>query len=301
MTARSPTLTSWLGCRRYPCLLGLLGAVLTSCTVPSTYVLDDVGVDAPRGADRGSLGDLGDDLADAGDVAALDATVDVPSDLGTETSVGDAADGPSLDDQPDGPASPDDGSDVPEPSLDVVCPTGRTRCGDTCVDLANDPSHCGECHNACGPAGQCFVGGCVVDAGGCPTGRSLCGEMCTDTATDPLNCGECGNACGDGFGTCVGGGCITLDAGGCPRGRSLCGETCADTETDPLNCGECGNACGGGTGTCVRGGCSSTVQTCPPGRSLCLDQCVDLNTDPAHCGECSNHCASGRCLAGGCR
>ena len=40
-------------------------------------------------------------------------------------------------------ASSDATSDAPS------CPTGKTPCGGSCVDLSNDPNHCGKCDVAC--------------------------------------------------------------------------------------------------------------------------------------------------------
>ncbi|HEX7508185.1 MAG TPA: hypothetical protein VF550_15520, partial [Polyangia bacterium] len=42
-----------------------------------------------------------------------------------------------------------------KPAADGTCPTGRSLCGTgrfaICVDLQNDPGHCGACDRACSP------------------------------------------------------------------------------------------------------------------------------------------------------
>lgn len=40
-----------------------------------------------------------------------------------------------------------------------ACPAGRTACGGTCVDTADDPKHCGRCDRDCGPT-TCTGGRC---------------------------------------------------------------------------------------------------------------------------------------------
>jgi hypothetical protein len=58
------------------------------------------------------------------------------------------------------------------------CPAELTLCGNTCVNLSSDPSHCGSCSNTClQPTPDCCSGGC------------------TSLKDDPNNCGACGNRC----------------------------------------------------------------------------------------------------------
>jgi hypothetical protein len=49
-------------------------------------------------------------------------------------------------------------------SAPVACSPPRKRCGDVCVELSNDPAHCGACNNECGPDELCALGTCSCDA-----------------------------------------------------------------------------------------------------------------------------------------
>jgi hypothetical protein len=50
-------------------------------------------------------------------------------------------------------------------ACEVVCPMGRTLCGDACVDTKSDPAHCGSCEKAC-QKGGCKAGVCEKEAQG---------------------------------------------------------------------------------------------------------------------------------------
>src|SRR5262249_42839130 len=63
-------------------------------------------------------------------------------------------------------ASPDSGGVSDEaghgPSnADAGCPTDQTLCGDVCVDLFGDPTHCGACATACPSNLACAAGHCL--------------------------------------------------------------------------------------------------------------------------------------------
>jgi hypothetical protein len=51
-----------------------------------------------------------------------------------------------------------------KPAADGTCPTGDSLCGTgvfaICVDLQNDPAHCGSCDRACAPGIACQAGVC---------------------------------------------------------------------------------------------------------------------------------------------
>ena len=40
----------------------------------------------------------------------------------------------------------------------TICPTGRTNCSGTCVDLTSDPNNCGSCGTVCPPATPACIG-----------------------------------------------------------------------------------------------------------------------------------------------
>src|SRR5450631_4517534 len=51
-----------------------------------------------------------------------------------------------------------------KPAADGTCPSGQTLCGvgrfAICVDLQNDPNHCGTCDRTCSPGIACQASDC---------------------------------------------------------------------------------------------------------------------------------------------
>ena len=92
----------------------------------------------------------------------------------------------------------------------VGCFGGSTQCGNLCVDVQNDPAHCGACATVCKNGEVCTAGAC---SSLCGANKVKCGNLCTDTSSDVNNCGGCGVAC-KGFGseTCQGGVCTECDS-----------------------------------------------------------------------------------------
>lgn len=72
------------------------------------------------------------------------------------------------------------------------CPAGKENCGGYCADLSNNPSHCGECFNACRPGEVCGGGQCLDE---CPEGLTDCDGACVDTLWSPDHCGACFRTC----------------------------------------------------------------------------------------------------------
>lgn len=78
------------------------------------------------------------------------------------------------------------------------CERGLVRCGDACVDLQADTSHCGACGVACAQDDICTNRVCKVrgtycaDAGGL---GAVCGGLCVLTDQSLDHCGGCGVAC----------------------------------------------------------------------------------------------------------
>ena len=146
----------------------------------------------------------------------------------------------------------------------------QTVCGDECVDLSDDPGHCGQCFRRC-PSGDCSGGACVSEPG-CPPPTTSCGGECIDLRFSQDHCGACGNPCG--FGSiCANGVCISQ----CPNGQ--CGDVCVDLSSDPNNCGGCGNRCVPSS-FCSGGSC---IDACMGGL-VCNGACVDPFSDPYNCG-----------------
>jgi hypothetical protein len=87
------------------------------------------------------------------------------------------------------------------------CPNGIG-----CIDINNDPDHCGSCDHVCSiPNGHatCANGACAI--AGCLPGYADCNEIPTDgcevfTDEDPDHCGACNIACQPGQ-TCIAGVC----------------------------------------------------------------------------------------------
>lgn len=128
----------------------------------------------------------------------------------------------------------DQGQDMTLDQGDDMAPVMQS-CGDQLVDLSSDPSHCGQCDNACDPSfGVCSNGVC-----GCQGGMEACGAQrtCREVRNDPNHCGQCDFKCGDGA-ACNQGQCQ------CRPGFTSCGGECVDTRVDPRHCGQCGQSCG---------------------------------------------------------
>ncbi len=104
-----------------------------------------------------------------------------------------------------------------------TCPLGTPDlCGDQCVSLLTDATHCGACATSCSALGLgawCRNGACTLD---CPTaGETRCSGSCVNLlGNDDSDCGKCGNRCPTHY-HCASGSCA-LDAGctSCPT--ALC-------------------------------------------------------------------------------
>src|SRR5262245_37541735 len=79
------------------------------------------------------------------------------------------------------------------PSGAQQCRAGEQLCGGRCYDVAEDPSRCGDCANACAPTTPfCARGTCVAS---CPADLTVCRNRCVNLATSSNNCGSCGKDC----------------------------------------------------------------------------------------------------------
>lgn len=166
-----------------------------------------------------------------------------------------------------------------------ACPSGQTKCGTVCVDLARDALNCGMCGTQCSVGGTCLNGQCQ-----CQNGLSACGATCTDLASDGANCGTCGGACSGGL-VCSLGAC----SASCAVGLTQCNTSCVDPLTNVANCGTCGNACPAGR-ACLSGACA-----CEGTQLDCGTGCIDPMTNTANCGACGYACGTGQqCVAGSC-
>ncbi len=187
-------------------------------------------------------------------------------------------------------SSPDDGAGAlgSGGGGSIACTPELTSCGQACVNLQNDPTHCGACGSACTPGQSCQNGACT-----CQGGLTQCGSSCVNLQSDGMNCGQCGTACTGGQ-ACSVGACAT----DCAQGLTKCGSSCVDMVTDAQHCGSCDNVCPAGS-LCTAGVCM-----CDPGLSLCGGLCVTtqtFQTDSSNCGSCGTVCTGGQtCSLGVC-
>ena len=75
----------------------------------------------------------------------------------------------------------------------LECAGGTDQCDRLCVNLQNDPAHCGQCGSECPPEEVCSTGTCALP---CGAGETKCGPVCVDIAADTAHCGGCDEACG---------------------------------------------------------------------------------------------------------
>ena len=169
------------------------------------------------------------------------------------------------------------------------CGPGEVLCGNACVDVSNDPAHCGACETTCDEASVCDLGRCSAT---CTSGTDACDGVCRDLDTDLANCGACGIACGTDE-VCSAGLC----GAECTGGLEACDGVCRDLRADPLHCGACGTSCAADQ-VCTDGLCAPT---CATALADCGGACRDLETDADHCGACGMGCAANQvCSEGAC-
>ena len=204
---------------------------------------------------------------------------------------------------------------APPPTDDgVVCTGGLVNCGGFCLNVSNDPSHCGRCSNVCAAGQTCSGGVCGGSATGCTGGLVSCGGFCLNVSNDPNHCGSCTTVCATGQ-ACVGGACVagpmdastadtgaTMDTGlTCASGQLACGGFCLNVSSDPNHCGSCSTVCAAGQscsgGRCI-GGSDGGAVMCASGQTNCGGFCTDLTADPGHCGTCSTACGTGQICTG---
>jgi hypothetical protein len=74
------------------------------------------------------------------------------------------------------------------------CAVGKTNCRGKCVDLADNPNHCGACATECSPGKNCCAGICTE--GPCPAlGPELCSNGLDDNGDGFVDCSD--PACAD--------------------------------------------------------------------------------------------------------
>lgn len=257
---------------------------------------DDAAVGPDGSSGHGGSAGAGGTAGQGGSAAGSGGTA------GSAGEDGGAGAGGALDASAD--AEPDSGE------AGVVCPGEQKLCDDVCVDTSSNPSHCGDCGQAC-PANQvCQAGGCVSSCTGTTT---ECSGACVELTTDLNNCGQCGVVCeahANQTPSCVIGQCAATcnapwvdcdnsDADGCE----------SNLDSDPSTCGSCANACsyanakaGCENGACILDSCNAGFGTCDGNVTNGCE--TDLLNDANNCGDCNIKCAPpngvGICSQGKC-
>lgn len=110
----------------------------------------------------------------------------------------DLTDVDDQDTEQDGNSDTDDGTEDSNDEAPGECPDNQERCGEECVDLTNDPLHCGECHNNCSDlplaTGLCIDRTCETE---CAEDLERCGVYCVDLTDNDEHCGACNHTCSD--------------------------------------------------------------------------------------------------------
>jgi hypothetical protein len=161
-----------------------------------------------------------------------------------------------------------------------ACACGLSDCSGTCVDLANDPSHCGTCTKSCSHFQYCHAGQCA-----CLPGFTLCGDgSCHDLTSDPNHCGSCTHpACASGE-KCENSACGTGACGGGLTGCPVAGNltACVDLGRGLPYCGDCTTVCGPDQ-ACAAGACRSYAPATPCTTCPCASDCARTEGTPATC------------------
>ncbi len=126
--------------------------------------------------------------------------------------------------------SGDNDTDTDTDTEIIECDADLAACGQQCVDLNRDDSHCGECGNSCAQGRLCIGGRCL--------------QSCTDDS-------DCEEVPENATPQCDGNGICTFQ---CDPEFGRCGDQCVDHQNDPLHCGDCFNDCG--AVSCFDGQCS---------------------------------------------
>lgn len=315
----------------------ILGLITVGCLGDPPEQQPGIGSRAAKGGAESSSDDAMDDDADDDSVGAGakgSASKDGGS-SGTSTggtgdhgpsTGGTGDDGPSTGGRPGGAPSKDDASggasiggtvaDGPatggRPSggvagegpvgMMVQCPDGLVRCAERCIDIDQDPMHCGSCDSACPDGSVCDAGNCATrdDCTETPcVGLSYCDLISRQCRPGCASDGQCGASerCDLTTHECV-----------CSPGFHDCSDVCV-SDSSSATCGTLCSPCpapDGGSASCTDGLC---VETCPSQLTLCGGSCLsgvicDLGTCevcpavPNGQPECNGNTCAARCDSG---
>lgn len=153
------------------------------------------------------------------------------------------------------------GADAKSTKKKKKCKHGHKLCSGVCVNVRNDPKHCGSCNHACAPNETCKAGSCV------------CVPQCTGKTCGPDGCsGSCGTCAGP---VCQGTTLTTqsCDAGVCTSNQTNCGagqvcfnNACCTKRAEP-SCHK----------TAISDGCGGTYQP------NCTHNCCDNGSGKLVC------------------
>jgi len=166
--------------------------------------------------------------------------------------------------------------EVPEkqlPAPDFSCPRPLSPCHSKCMDLRNNPLHCGTCKKRCATGQVCINSKCQ-----CQPNQNICQNRCVNILTDNKNCGRCGKYCLKGQ-TCNNRRCNP------PCGDFICGGACYKSSRS--NCSTCGDRCKENE-KCYQKQCVDDCFFCPLGYLNCNKRCIDPKNDKDeyHCRGC---------------
>ena len=207
-----------------------------------------------------------------------------------------------------------------------ACRQGLTECDLRCVDLAQDPAHCGACGRACASGEACSSGACgpggSTDAGADGSSADAADDDVSvdinvmdgpadDTTTpsdDSTSDGPADDTTTPSDGSVMDGPADDITTpddgstsdGSIDDGGSPDGSTCIPPYDTPEHCGDCETKCVEPTPLCGLQGTYKCVARCEPPHVACGSICVNTSSDANHCGTCGLVCPSGICQAGGC-
>jgi|GEM_PF-4793615 len=206
------------------------------------------------------------------------------------------------------------------------CSLGQASClvdnSWQCVDVMNNPSHCGGCGIDCGGDNFCEQGICASGTKICPLEQIAC--YCRVDNEDNIVCTEEQQAVSDGFMCFDPSSVVSCGVSGCnSRGEECKSGFLCERIGDVYSCncpsgfvlvgGECVNkfsseSCGA-TNTFGGHKCDPEMQACDGNKCQCAKEtlecdskCVFVLKDPAHCGGCRNDCGqyatcqNGKCV-----
>lgn len=183
------------------------------------------------------------------------------------------------------------------------CAPGYVECDGACVDISQDPGHCGACGRVCA-SGICTNGSCTGETAGDAStdGNGTVDATLLDAAdADGSNGGDTstGNDATSGDGSSDGSNDGSND--GSASNDGALDDGCVPPFNTPARCGSCSTTCAPADQCSqVDAGVFQCQPFCTGSQVNCQGVCVDVQTDPDNCGQCGKFCASNLCIAGVC-